>query len=159
MHSIPLQCFTDDFEISNQVFLPSAQLRGYTEETAVVPDKHLDSSRTIKVNDSPEDQLQHQIDAGTISRPSKIAVLELNSEERETAISRYKEKRKTRRYCFTLSHTMTSLICIIKHELNTLNYLFNGSWVEPPDNRKTACVNRQATLIQLFWVFKNLASK
>ncbi|XWS76500.1 hypothetical protein CRYUN_Cryun01aG0181700 [Craigia yunnanensis] len=94
--SSPLQCFSDNVEMANQVFLPFPQ--GYTEESAVVPDKHLDSSRTIHVNDSLEDQLQHQIAAGTISALPKVAVHELNSQERDSAISRYKEKRKTRRY-------------------------------------------------------------
>ena len=87
--------------MANQVFLPFSQLRSYTEENAVVPDKHLDT-RSIHVNDSIEDQLQHQIAAGTISALPKITVHELNSQERDSAISRYKEKKKTRRYCFTL---------------------------------------------------------
>ncbi|XVF72546.1 hypothetical protein PTKIN_Ptkin12aG0129700 [Pterospermum kingtungense] len=92
------ECFTDDIEMAHQVFLPSARLRGYTEESAMVPDEHLDSSRNIQMNDNPEDQLHHQVAAGTISRPSMVPVLELNSQERDSAISRYKEKRKTRRY-------------------------------------------------------------
>ncbi|EOX94955.1 B-box type zinc finger protein with CCT domain, putative [Theobroma cacao] len=92
------QCFSDNVEMANQVFLPFSQLRGYTEESAVVPNEHLDTSRTAHVNDSLEDQLQHQIAAGTTSALPKIVVHELNSQERDSAISRYKEKRKTRRY-------------------------------------------------------------
>ncbi|XVF32708.1 hypothetical protein REPUB_Repub17cG0106200 [Reevesia pubescens] len=92
--SSALQCFSDNVEIANQVFLPF-----YTDESAVVPDKQLDSSRTINVNDSLEDQLQHQIAAGTMLALPKVAVHELTSQERDSAISRYKEKRKTRRYC------------------------------------------------------------
>ncbi|XVF21895.1 hypothetical protein REPUB_Repub12eG0128600 [Reevesia pubescens] len=96
--SSALQCFSDNVEMANQVFLPFSQLRGYTEESAVVPDKHLDSSWTVHVNDSLEDQLQQQIAAGTMSALPKVAFHELNSQERDSAISRYKEKRKTRRY-------------------------------------------------------------
>ncbi|XWS46714.1 hypothetical protein CRYUN_Cryun14cG0092000 [Craigia yunnanensis] len=95
--SSALQCFSDNVEMANQVFLPFSQLRSYTEENAVVPDKHLDT-RSIHVNDSLEDQLQHQIAAGTISALPKIALHELNSQERDSAISRYKEKKKTRRF-------------------------------------------------------------
>ncbi|KAK8718068.1 hypothetical protein V6N13_045314 [Hibiscus sabdariffa] len=95
--SSALRCFNDNVETTKQVFVPVSQLRGHTEETAVVPDKHLDSSRTIPVIDSLENQ-QHQNDAGTASAIPKVAVHELNSQERDSAISRYKEKRKTRRF-------------------------------------------------------------
>ncbi|KAK8486214.1 hypothetical protein V6N13_002892 [Hibiscus sabdariffa] len=101
--SSALWCFTDNVETTDHVFEPFSQLRGYTEETAVVPDTHLGSSRTILVRDNLENQQQHQIDAGTTSALPKVVVHELNSQERNSAISRYKEKRKTRRYCFTLS--------------------------------------------------------
>ncbi|XP_022758079.1 zinc finger protein CONSTANS-LIKE 13-like [Durio zibethinus] len=92
------QCFSDNVEMADQVFLPFSQLRCYTEESAVVPDKHLGSSRTTHENESLENQLQHQIAGGTMSALPKVAVHELNSQERDSAISRYKEKRKTRRY-------------------------------------------------------------
>ncbi|XVE77677.1 hypothetical protein DITRI_Ditri13aG0081300 [Diplodiscus trichospermus] len=91
--SSALQCFSDNVEMANQVFLPF-----YTEESAVVPDEHLDTSRSIRANDSPEDKIQHQFAAGAILASPKIAVCELNSQERDSAISRYKEKKKTRRY-------------------------------------------------------------
>ncbi|GMI85802.1 B-box protein 11 [Hibiscus trionum] len=81
--SSPLQCFNDNnVEMANPAFLP------FPEENAAVPNKHLDSSRSIDVNDGPEGQMQ----------PPKVAVHELNSQERDSAISRYKEKKKTRRY-------------------------------------------------------------
>ncbi|XP_022771006.1 zinc finger protein CONSTANS-LIKE 13-like [Durio zibethinus] len=96
--SSPPPCFSDNVEMGNQVFLPFSQLRGCTEESAMVPDKRLDSSRTIHVNDSLEDEQQHQIAAGTSSTLPRFAVHELNSQERVSAISRYKEKKKTRRY-------------------------------------------------------------
>ncbi|OMP06618.1 Zinc finger, B-box [Corchorus olitorius] len=95
--SSALKCFSDNAEMGNQVFLPFSQLRSYTEENAVVPDKHVDTSKTIHVT-SQEDQLEHQVAAGTIAAVPKIAFHELNSQERDSAISRYKEKRKTRRF-------------------------------------------------------------
>ncbi|KAG8486140.1 hypothetical protein CXB51_019536 [Gossypium anomalum] len=90
----PLQClkFNDNVEITNQALL-------YTEENARVANTHVDCSRNIDVNDGPEDQqMKPQTGVGTISALPKVAVHELNSQERETAISRYKEKKKTRRY-------------------------------------------------------------
>ncbi|OMO77863.1 Zinc finger, B-box [Corchorus capsularis] len=95
--SSALECFSDNAEMGNQVFVPFSQLRSYTEENAVVPDKHIDTSKTIHVT-SQEDQLEHQVAAGTIAAVPKIAFHELNSQERDSAISRYKEKRKTRRF-------------------------------------------------------------
>ncbi|PPR98082.1 hypothetical protein GOBAR_AA22589 [Gossypium barbadense] len=94
--SSALRFFGDNVEMTDQVFVPFSELRGHTEECAVVPDKHLGSSRTIPVSDSLGNQ-QHQIDTGTVSALPKVAVHELNSQERDSAISRYKEKRKTRR--------------------------------------------------------------
>ncbi|KAE8708161.1 membrane-anchored ubiquitin-fold protein 3-like isoform X1 [Hibiscus syriacus] len=97
--SSPLQCFKDNnVELANQAFLPFSQLRGHAEENAVVPNKHEDSSRNVDVNISIEDQRQHQIVSGTTLAPPTVAVHELNSQERDSAISRYKEKKKTRRY-------------------------------------------------------------
>ncbi|KAB2050725.1 hypothetical protein ERO13_A12G008800v2 [Gossypium hirsutum] len=95
--SSALRFFGDNVEMTDQVFVPFSELRGHTEECAVVPDKHLGSSRTIPVSDSLGNQ-QHQIDTGTVSALPKVAVHELNSQERDSAISRYKEKRKTRRF-------------------------------------------------------------
>nr|KJB46780.1 hypothetical protein B456_008G008400 [Gossypium raimondii] len=95
--SSALRFFGDNVEMTDKVFVPFSELRGHTEECAVVPDKHLGSSRTIPVSDSLGNQ-QHQIDAGTVSALPKVAVHELNSQERDSAISRYKEKRKTRRF-------------------------------------------------------------
>ncbi|KAE8671322.1 Zinc finger (C3HC4-type RING finger) family protein isoform 1 [Hibiscus syriacus] len=96
--SSALRCFNDNVETTNQVFVPLSQLKGHTEEIDVAPHKHLGSSKTMPVSDSLGNQLQHQNDAGTTSAPPKVAVHELNSQERETAISRYKDKRKTRRF-------------------------------------------------------------
>ncbi|KAE8686129.1 membrane-anchored ubiquitin-fold protein 3-like isoform X1 [Hibiscus syriacus] len=96
--SSALRCFNDNVETTSQVFVPISQLIDHTEETAVVPDKHPGSSKTTPLSDSLENQLQLQNDAGTTSALPKVAVHELNSQERETAISRYKEKRKTRRF-------------------------------------------------------------
>ncbi|MBA0636895.1 hypothetical protein Godav_025435 [Gossypium davidsonii] len=97
MQSSALRFFGDNVEMTDKVFVPFSELRGHTEECAVVPDKHLGSSRTIPVSDTLGNQ-QHQIDAGTVSALPKVAVHELNSQERDSAISRYKEKRKTRRF-------------------------------------------------------------
>ncbi|PPD91268.1 hypothetical protein GOBAR_DD11786 [Gossypium barbadense] len=94
LETSPLQClkFNDNVEITNQALL-------YTEENARVANTHVDCSRNIDVNDGPEDQqMKPQTGVGTISALPKVAVHELNSQERETAISRYKEKKKTRRY-------------------------------------------------------------
>ncbi|KAB2069967.1 hypothetical protein ERO13_A08G116500v2 [Gossypium hirsutum] len=94
LETSPLQClkFNDNVEITNQALL-------YTEENARVANTHVDCSRNIDVNDGPEDQqMKPQTGVGTISALPKVSVHELNSQERETAISRYKEKKKTRRY-------------------------------------------------------------
>lgn len=97
MQSSALPSFGDNVEMTDQVFVPFSELRGHTEECAVVPDKHLGSSRTIPVSDSLGNQQQHQIEAGTMLALPKVAVHELNCQERDSAILRYKEKRKTRR--------------------------------------------------------------
>ncbi|KAL4340167.1 hypothetical protein GQ457_08G021470 [Hibiscus cannabinus] len=67
-------------------------------EAFTVPNKQVDSSRSVDVN---EGQMQTQMGAGNTLAPPPIpkpAVHELNSQERDSAISRYKEKKKTRRY-------------------------------------------------------------
>lgn len=99
MQTSSLRWPTDSCEAANQ--RPLTLLRNHFEESFAVPDKHLDTTgctRNVSVSDGDEGRSQHPITAETSAVFPKVSVHELNSQERDSAISRYKEKRKTRRY-------------------------------------------------------------
>ena len=98
----------------NQVVPPHASLRDYTEE---VPVKHSTSAiweaHPYENNDGkPPISLRSE----TLPTVPKAAACELTSQERDSALLRYKEKKKTRRYCYygilCLLCVHLSLICI-----------------------------------------------
>lgn len=95
MQGSALQWFSD----------PSMVSRNHFEDISVVPDKHLDIGGRIRVvSDGDGGGSQHPITTETLPVFPKVGQHELNSLERDSALSRYKEKKKTRRYnaIFTL---------------------------------------------------------
>ncbi|KAL5561549.1 hypothetical protein UlMin_031296 [Ulmus minor] len=75
-----------------------SSLRSYLHESCKDPDKHSDIGDDLThANDGQNDQ-EHPIDSKALSDFPKVPHFELSSQDRETAISRYKEKKKTRRY-------------------------------------------------------------
>ncbi|KAL5859029.1 hypothetical protein ACOSQ4_000325 [Xanthoceras sorbifolium] len=92
-----VQWFTDSFEATNQ--LPSKLLRNNFEESSVVPDQHLDTGGCVSHSSDGHKERSHlPITTEPVPVFPKVGLHELNSQERDSAISRYKEKRKTRRY-------------------------------------------------------------
>ncbi|XAR61283.1 hypothetical protein NMG60_11034933 [Bertholletia excelsa] len=82
---------------ANQV-LPSKLARSYVEENCLVPDKDLDVGGSANANFAQEEQLHHCVVTESSHVFPKTAIRELTSQERDSAISRYKEKKKNRRY-------------------------------------------------------------
>ncbi|KAI4301349.1 hypothetical protein L6164_034637 [Bauhinia variegata] len=76
-------------ESANQVVPPNTALRTYSEE---VPDKH---SISAVYNGG---ETQNNFNCEYLSTARRAAPYELTSQERDSAILRYKEKKKTRRY-------------------------------------------------------------
>lgn len=94
------QWCTDRDEAANQLCFPNSLKRKYLEENPVVPDKRSDTGDSVcHANDLVEAQsLYDPVKYEASSALQRIASHEVNSQERDSAISRYKEKRKTRRY-------------------------------------------------------------
>ncbi|XP_015575619.1 zinc finger protein CONSTANS-LIKE 13 [Ricinus communis] len=90
---------SDNGEAGNQVSVPCTLPRSHLEESPVVPDKqsNIDGSASY-ANGSHEGEPQYPASTGLISVFPKVVSHDINSQERDSAISRYKEKRKTRRY-------------------------------------------------------------
>lgn len=79
--------------------LSSTFLGSYIEMNHLVLDKDMDVlDSSEQVNGSHEDLSHHPINTETFQTIPKVPVRELNSQERDSALSRYKEKKKTRRY-------------------------------------------------------------
>ena len=99
------QCFVDGGDSAHQDLLPEMSMRSHLQESYRDSEKHADVGDSLShANNDNNEQPQHQIDSKAESDLHKVAPYELTSQERETAISRYKEKKKTRRYYFnTLS--------------------------------------------------------
>ncbi|GAY40863.1 hypothetical protein CUMW_055120 [Citrus unshiu] len=92
-----LQWFGDSFDHANQ--LPSTLFKSCKEESFIVPEKHFDTDGFVKnINEGGEGQSQHPTNTEKSSVFHRVSVHELNSQERDSALSRYKEKKKTRRY-------------------------------------------------------------
>ena len=90
---------------SGNVELPNhscaSKLAGnYVEDNCfLVPDKDSDiGDSSNHANCGHEGQSLHCVGTETIQVLPKVAARELTSQERETAISRYKKKKNTRRY-------------------------------------------------------------
>ncbi|KAE8009589.1 hypothetical protein FH972_006018 [Carpinus fangiana] len=94
------QWCTDRDEAANQLCLSNSLKRKYLEENPVVPDKRSDTGGSVcHANDLVEAQsLYDPVKYEASSALQRVSSHELNSQERDSAISRYKEKRKTRRY-------------------------------------------------------------
>ncbi|KAK9281990.1 hypothetical protein L1049_004901 [Liquidambar formosana] len=93
------QWCSDSGEATNQVFLPSTLLGSNREDSCLVPDKPSDiGSGVSHANGDHERKSQHLMITETSPVFPKVASHEFNSQERDTALSRYKEKKKTRRY-------------------------------------------------------------
>lgn len=120
------QCCTDSGEAANHFFLPNSSTRSYLEESHVVPDKHSDISCSVThSNDGCEGHSRYPIKSETSSTFQRVASHELNSQERDSALSRYKEKKKTRRYhCPPFAHKcMTSQIFeIFSKSVNRISF-------------------------------------
>ncbi|CAK7348244.1 unnamed protein product [Dovyalis caffra] len=85
--------FTDNGEAANEVYFPSTFPRSNYEESCAVPDNELNIGGSAShINDGHEAEPQ----PFTIGVPVDVVTHELNSQERDSAISRYKEKKKTR---------------------------------------------------------------
>ncbi|KAJ9171872.1 hypothetical protein P3X46_015178 [Hevea brasiliensis] len=88
---------SDTGEAGNQVCDPSPLLR--SKESSVLPDKQPNIGGSVnRANGREEEEPQFPLSTRMISVFSKVGSHELNSQERDSAISRYKEKKKTRRY-------------------------------------------------------------
>nr|WED40975.1 CONSTANS-like 13A [Mangifera indica] len=73
--------------------------RNHFDEVSVVPDKLSDIDGRLRVvSDGDEGGSRYPISTETLSVLSKAGLHEINSQERDSALSRYKEKKKTRRY-------------------------------------------------------------
>lgn len=94
------QWFIDSSENVHQDILPQMALRSHLQESHKDSEKHSDIGDSVSLaNDDAHNQhSQHPVDSNALLDFPKIFPYELTSQERETAISRYKEKRKTRRY-------------------------------------------------------------
>uniref|UniRef100_A0A5B6YWP3 Putative zinc finger protein CONSTANS-LIKE 13 n=1 Tax=Davidia involucrata TaxID=16924 RepID=A0A5B6YWP3_DAVIN len=89
---------SDNGELANQG-LQSMLLGSYTEESCLVPDKDSEIGGNVSHADGDhEGQSHHHIVAEPLQVLPKVAVRELTSQERDSALSRYKEKKKNRRY-------------------------------------------------------------
>uniref|UniRef100_A0A2P2LJJ8 Zinc finger protein CONSTANS-LIKE 13 n=1 Tax=Rhizophora mucronata TaxID=61149 RepID=A0A2P2LJJ8_RHIMU len=91
-------CFDGTPEAANNVYLPPALLRTNLEECLDIPDKQSDAGGSAShAKDGPEAPSQQPFGV-TLPLFPKVAVHEINNQERDSALSRYKEKKKTRRY-------------------------------------------------------------
>ncbi|GKV12068.1 hypothetical protein SLEP1_g23270 [Rubroshorea leprosula] len=96
--SSEVKWFGDGMEVANQVFVPSV-LGSCTEENAGIPDINIDTGGSGSwANDCQDEKSQNPISFGNLPLFPKIGAYELNTQERDSAISRYKEKKKARRY-------------------------------------------------------------
>lgn len=102
----------------------SSLFGGFMETSCLVPDKDSDAGEgSILANDHSKGQSQHSSITDTLQVLPRVAPRELHSHERETAISRYKEKRKTRRYLYS-SIVFYAVMLVILCYLFLLSPLF-----------------------------------
>ncbi|KAI3678999.1 hypothetical protein L6452_38304 [Arctium lappa] len=92
------QCCHDGYDAGGQEFM-SDQLVGDNNETnCVVPDEKLFTVHSSSHANANHEGLLHDHTTAVENVQLFPVVREINSQERETAISRYKEKKKSRRY-------------------------------------------------------------
>lgn len=90
---------SDTAEAGDQKYLPSTLRRSNLEEGPVVPDKQSNIDGSVSyANGSREGETQYPVPTGMLTAGPKVKLHEINSQERDSALSRYKEKKKTRRY-------------------------------------------------------------
>ncbi|KAJ8898658.1 hypothetical protein K2173_004692 [Erythroxylum novogranatense] len=88
----------NDVDEAVNTFISPASLKTNFEECCVVPQKQSDFGGTARNdNDGHEAQPQHPSMTTTLSFP-RVTSHEINTQERDYAISRYNEKKKARRY-------------------------------------------------------------
>ncbi|GAV83379.1 zf-B_box domain-containing protein/CCT domain-containing protein [Cephalotus follicularis] len=86
-------------EAENQDLLPSTLFGDCFEENSMAPDKQLDINGSISQStDGHGEQSQHPIINRSTSDFTQVVRHEPNSQDRDSALSRYKEKKKTRRF-------------------------------------------------------------
>ncbi|PON57172.1 Zinc finger-domain containing protein [Parasponia andersonii] len=94
------QWYVDNDEAAYQDVLPDMLLRRHLRKGYKDSDKRseISDTRSHANDDGHNERSPHPMDSRASSDYQKVAPYELSSQEREGAISRYKEKRKTRRY-------------------------------------------------------------
>jgi len=92
-------CFIqENGEAANQVSFPSTLPGSNFEESYAVPEKEFNISDSAShINDGHEAEPQPST-IETLPVLPNVGTRELSSQERDSAISRYKEKKQTRRY-------------------------------------------------------------
>ncbi|KAL3531422.1 hypothetical protein ACH5RR_010744 [Cinchona calisaya] len=92
-----LQWCGDKVDVANQDF-SSDLLDSYIEMNHLVPDKDTDIAESPGQINGSHDMQSHSPGTETLQILPRVSIRELNSQQRDSAISRYKEKKKTRRY-------------------------------------------------------------
>nr|XP_043636297.1 zinc finger protein CONSTANS-LIKE 13 [Erigeron canadensis] len=94
----PFQWCPDSSETSGLEFYSDQLVGNNTEANCIVPDeKHNNVHKSSHTNANHEGQSHHTVVENAPAFPA-VALRELNNQERETALTRYKEKKKCRRY-------------------------------------------------------------
>lgn len=86
----------------NQAYNSLASLSGYHDGNLTNPEKQPEIESLSCANES-QAQPENPVTEKALAVLPGVSQYDLNSQERESAISRYKEKRKTRRYGSPLS--------------------------------------------------------
>nr|AIS92910.1 zinc finger protein CONSTANS-LIKE 10 [Lagerstroemia indica] len=95
--AVAFQWLSDDGDMKNQASNSLALLSSYHEGNLTNPEEKPEVGSLSCANES-EGQPENPVSANTPPVLPRVSQYDLNSQERESAISRYKEKRKTRRY-------------------------------------------------------------
>ncbi|KAJ6686545.1 ZINC FINGER PROTEIN CONSTANS-LIKE 10 [Salix purpurea] len=85
-------------EAANHVFSPSTLPRSNFEESCAVRDKELNIIGSASHIHDDHEAKQQPLTIETIPVLPNAVAHDMNSQERDSAVSRYKEKKKTRRY-------------------------------------------------------------
>lgn len=94
-----MQWCTDSGEAAHQFLHPSTLLGSYVEESCLVPDKQSDIGGSLSHGSGDhEGHLQHSFTVENLQTLPKFTSYDIVIQDRDSAISRYKEKKKTRRY-------------------------------------------------------------
>lgn len=105
MQTRQYQPCTGNGDTAVEEFNPETSLRSFVQESHNDCDKHSDTSDTVyHISDGHIGNSQNHTGSKFLPDYLKVAPHELRTQDRETAISRYKEKKKTRRYILLLAH-------------------------------------------------------